>query len=258
MEKLVVFINHTTAGVNVCMSTLQEDQIVLFDGLAKTNRAAYEQSQLEVSDKTSPGSGSAFEDNTQSTCPDSSLAVDRCSVSDESEDILDDILRVTDPDQLTENVSSREHELRQAPTDDSAVDDLGMLSDSTHVLDDEKYRTSGGCTSAIDVEPAEQTVNVPCAVVAEPEPHDKLTVTAETGSGKDNVESNMLNNDVPQKSVSGIEDELDFLLTLEVPVSNEEKTTKPQGNCKYKTTCNRRIDLFSHCPFEYHTWLILQ
>ena len=236
------------------MSTLQEDQIVLFDGLATTNRAAYEQSQLDVSDKTDPGSGPACEDTTPSTRPHSSLAVDRCSESDESEDILDDILRVTDPDRLTETVprsDSREHELRQTPTDGSTVDNLVTLSDSTHVLDHEKYRAAGDCRSAIDVEVAERTGNVPQA--AEPELHDKLTATAETRSEMDNVESNMLNDDVPQKSVSGIEDELDFLLTLEVPVSNEEKTTQPQDNCKYKTTCNRCVDLFIHCLFEYHT-----
>ena len=227
------------------MSTLQEDQIVLFDGLATTNRAAYEQSQLDVSDKTDPGSGPACEDTTPSTRPHSSLAVDRCSESDESEDILDDILRVTDPD-------------RQTPTDGSTVDDLVTLSDSTHVLDHEKYRAAGDCRSAIDVEVAERTGNVSQAAVAEPELHDKLTATAETRSEMDNVESNMLNDDVPQKSVSGIEDELDFLLTLEVPVSNEEKTTQPQDNCKYKTTCNRCVDLFIHCLIEYHTCLILQ
>lgn len=217
------------------MFILQDDQIALFNELATTHQAAYEQRLHEVPSKTDTGAGSMFEDIVQSTSPDSSL-IDRCSDTSQSEDILDDILRASDVNSLMEKVvldsdSRGEDETRQiSGDDDNSVKDSVILSGSAQTLEHERNRASGDCKNAENAEPTQATENTRSVLLTESALHNKL---AETVTQTDSTERKVLDHDEPQKSVTCIEDELDFLLTLDVPVSKEEKSTQPTGNSKY-------------------------
>lgn len=216
------------------MFILQEDQIASFNELATTHRAAYEQRLHEVLSKTDTGAGSMFEDIVQSTSPDSSL-IDRCSDTSQSEDILDDILRASDVNSLMEKVvldsdSRGEDETRQIlGDDDNSVKDSVILSGSAQI-EHERNRASGDCKNAENAEPTQATENTRSAVLTESALRNKL---AETVTQTDSTERKVLDRDEPQKSITCIEDELDFLLTLDVPVSKEETSTQPTENSKY-------------------------
>ena len=199
------------------MVLLQEDQIASFDQQANTYKVAYEQRLHEVPTTLDPGEDSVSEDTALSTIPDTG-PVDRCGELNQSEDFLDDILRASDANNFVD--SSRDVETQQlSEADVNSVIDSATLSGFTRTLKNEGNIASGDCENVSDVKPLEMTENTSSS---EPTLPSKLMAATETASHKHSAERKTVNQ---QNTVASIEDELDFLLTLEVPVSNEVKST---------------------------------
>ena len=207
------------------MLLLQEDQIASFDEQAKTYQVAYEQRLHEVPCNRDPGEDSVSEDTALSTIPDTGL-VDRCGELNQSDDFLDDILRASDANNLVN--SSRDDATQQLSEDDvNSVIDSATLSGFARTRENETNIASSDCENISNVKLVETTENTSSAAVStEPALPHKLTAATETVSQKHSPERKTVNRYEPQKTVASIEDELDFLLTLEVPVSNEVKSTE--------------------------------
>ena len=215
---------------------LQEDQIASFDEQAKTYQVAYEQRLREVPSNIDLGEDSVSENTALSTIPDTS-AVDRCGELCQSDDFLDDILRASDANNFVD--SSRDVETQQLSEDDvNSVIDSATLSGFTRTLENDGNIASSDCENISNVKLVETTENTSSAAVStEPALPHKLTAATETVSQKHSPERKTVNHDEPQKMVASIEDELDFLLTLEVPVSKEVKSSENSEYQQYRIFC---------------------
>ena len=205
------------------MLLLQEYQIALFDEQAKTYQVAYEHRLHEVPTNIDHGEDFVSEDAALSTIPDTGL-VDGCSELNQSEDFLDDILRASDVNNLVD--SSRDDETQQLSEDDvNSVIESATLSGFVRTRENETNIASEDCDKTSNVKSLETTENTPSdAVSTEPTLPHRLMSATDTVSQKHSTERKTVNHDEPRKTVAGIEDELDFLLTLEVPVSKEVKS----------------------------------
>ena len=200
---------------------LQEDQIASFNQQANTYKVAYEQRLHEVPNNIDLGEDSVSENTALSTIPDNGQ-VNKCSELNESDDFLDDILRASDVNNLV--VSSRDVETQQlSEADVNSVIDSATLLGFTRTLENDGNIASGDCENVSDVKPLEMTENTSSS---EPTLPSKLMAATEIVSQKHPTERKTVNRYEPQKTVASIEDELDFLLTLEVPVSKEVKSTE--------------------------------